>query len=156
LQAKDAAENMEASTSSRLPAAAQRARRPGRDAAQLYDDVPGNVGLRLSLRRRWKVAEAFRAAVHVTKFESEKYPRGRGRDGAARGALQVRRGSGALHAQRAEPVFAMKGTARRDARVAPEKVRMLCWNRGGSFGMKASIYPEYLCIAHARGRSGGR
>ena len=26
---------------------------------------------------------------------------------------------------------------------------MLCWNVGGSFGMKASIYPEYVCIAHA-------
>jgi carbon-monoxide dehydrogenase large subunit len=46
-------------------------------------------------------------------------------------------------------VFAMKGQLADMLRVAPEKVRMVCWNVGGSFGMKASIYPEYICIAHA-------
>ena len=33
--------------------------------------------------------------------------------------------------------------------VAPDKVRMLTFHVGGSFGMKGSIYPEYVCLAHA-------
>src|ERR687889_2468091 len=34
-------------------------------------------------------------------------------------------------------------------KVPPEKVRILTGNVGGSFGMKASAYPEYLCLLHA-------
>ena len=33
--------------------------------------------------------------------------------------------------------------------VTPDKVRILTYNVGGSFGMKAPIYPEYVCLAHA-------
>ena len=33
--------------------------------------------------------------------------------------------------------------------VAPEKVRVLTGNVGGSFGMKAPGYPEYVCVLHA-------
>jgi carbon-monoxide dehydrogenase large subunit len=33
--------------------------------------------------------------------------------------------------------------------VAPEKVRVVSGNVGGSFGMKAAVYPEYVCILHA-------
>src|SRR3954453_20103029 len=33
--------------------------------------------------------------------------------------------------------------------VAQEKVKLVTPNVGGSFGMKASIYPEYVCLAHA-------
>ena len=33
--------------------------------------------------------------------------------------------------------------------VTPDKVRILSYNVGGSFGMKAPIYPEYVCLAHA-------
>ena len=29
-------------------------------------------------------------------------------------------------------------------------MRVLTGNVGGSFGMKASVYPEYVCILHAR------
>jgi aerobic carbon-monoxide dehydrogenase large subunit len=31
----------------------------------------------------------------------------------------------------------------------PEKVHVLTGNVGGSFGMKASVYPEYVCVLHA-------
>ena len=30
-----------------------------------------------------------------------------------------------------------------------DKVRVLTGNVGGSFGMKAAVYPEYVCILHA-------
>jgi CO/xanthine dehydrogenase Mo-binding subunit len=33
--------------------------------------------------------------------------------------------------------------------VTPDKVRILTYNVGGSFGMKGPIYPEYVCLAHA-------
>ena len=33
--------------------------------------------------------------------------------------------------------------------VEPDKVRVLTGNVGGSFGMKAAAYPEYVCILHA-------
>ena len=34
-------------------------------------------------------------------------------------------------------------------KVPTDKVRVLTGNVGGSFGMKASAYPEYLCLLHA-------
>ena len=33
--------------------------------------------------------------------------------------------------------------------VPVEKVQVLTGNVGGSFGMKASAYPEYVCLLHA-------
>ena len=33
--------------------------------------------------------------------------------------------------------------------MTPDKVRIRTGHVGGSFGMKGSIYPEYLCLAHA-------
>src|SRR6185437_8058499 len=33
--------------------------------------------------------------------------------------------------------------------VPADKVRVLTGNVGGSFGMKAAVYPEYICILHA-------
>jgi aerobic carbon-monoxide dehydrogenase large subunit len=33
--------------------------------------------------------------------------------------------------------------------VPVEKLRVLTGNVGGSFGMKASAYPEYVCLLHA-------
>ena len=38
---------------------------------------------------------------------------------------------------------------RRILSVPPEKVRVLTGNVGGSFGMKAQAYPEYVCLFHA-------
>jgi carbon-monoxide dehydrogenase large subunit len=40
--------------------------------------------------------------------------------------------------------------------VPPEKVHVLTGNVGGSFGMKAAVYPEYVPIIHARRSSAGR
>ena len=33
--------------------------------------------------------------------------------------------------------------------TTPDKVHVLTGNVGGSFGMKAAVYPEYVCILHA-------
>ena len=34
-------------------------------------------------------------------------------------------------------------------KTTPDKVHILTGNVGGSFGMKAPVYPEYVCILHA-------
>ena len=34
-------------------------------------------------------------------------------------------------------------------KTTPDKVHVLTGNVGGSFGMKAQVYPEYICILHA-------
>ena len=47
-------------------------------------------------------------------------------------------------------VFGLRGQMANDILKVPvDKVRILTGNVGGSFGMKASAYPEYLCLLHA-------
>src|SRR4029434_10399777 len=46
-------------------------------------------------------------------------------------------------------VWGQKGQLVEILGVTPDKVRILTYNVGGSFGMKAPIYPEYVCLAHA-------
>jgi carbon-monoxide dehydrogenase large subunit len=43
----------------------------------------------------------------------------------------------------------MRNLIRNVLNVPVEKVRVLTGNVGGSFGMKAAMYPEYVCILHA-------
>jgi carbon-monoxide dehydrogenase large subunit len=46
-------------------------------------------------------------------------------------------------------VFGMKGNIAALLNVDAKQVRVLTGNVGGSFGMKAAPYPEYLCVLHA-------
>src|SRR5437868_2821558 len=46
-------------------------------------------------------------------------------------------------------VFALRNQLADILGVPQDKVRLVTPNVGGSFGMKASIYPEYVCLAHA-------
>ncbi|MEX2048524.1 MAG: molybdopterin cofactor-binding domain-containing protein, partial [Gemmatimonadota bacterium] len=46
-------------------------------------------------------------------------------------------------------VFGMRNQLADILGLPPEKVHMLTGQVGGSFGMKGSIYPEYVCLAHA-------
>ena len=46
-------------------------------------------------------------------------------------------------------VFGFKTSLADILNEKPENVRILTDNVGGSFGMKAGIYPEYACILHA-------
>jgi carbon-monoxide dehydrogenase large subunit len=147
LQAKDAAEAVELDIEP-LDAVtlASEAAKPG--APQLYDDVPGNVALDFLFGEPDKVAEAFRNAFHKTRLKlrntrvvvAAMEPRSaicRFDDG--RYTLMVQ-GQG---------VFSLKSQFTDILGVKPEQVRIRTWNVGGSFGMKASIYPEYVCLAHA-------
>src|SRR5262249_28989291 len=46
-------------------------------------------------------------------------------------------------------VFGMKSNIAQILNVEPKLVRVVTGNVGGSFGMKAAPYPEYVCILHA-------
>ena len=148
-QAKDAAEAVEVDIDA-LPAVteASEAAKPG--APQLYDDVPGNVALDYLYGDPAKVAEAFSKAAHVTKLHlvnsrvvvSAMEPR------AAIASFDKGNGRYTMNIG-CQGAFGMKGQLVDILATTPDKVHVLTGNVGGSFGMKAAVYPEYVPILHA-------
>ena len=107
---------------------------------------------RLSFWRREKVAAAFAAAAHVVKLPLRNTRLVVERDGAARcdRRITTSHGTAGRCTSCSQGVFGLKNQLRRHARASkPDKVRVLTGNVGGSFGMKAAVYPEYVCILHA-------
>jgi carbon-monoxide dehydrogenase large subunit len=147
LQAKDAGEAVELDIEP-LPAVAlaSEAAKPG--APQLYDDVPGNVALDFLFGEPDKVAQAFASAAHVTKL-SLRNTRVVVAAMEPRSAIcKYDEGRWTLTAQ-GQGVFALRNQLADILGVPQDKARLVTPNVGGSFGMKASIYPEYVCLAHA-------
>jgi carbon-monoxide dehydrogenase large subunit len=148
-QAKDAAEAVEADIET-LPAVTQasEAAKPG--APQLYDDVPGNVALDYLYGEPAKVAEAFSKATHVTKLHlvnsrvvvNAMEPR------SALASFDKANGRYTMNIG-CQGAFGMKGQLVDILGAKPEQVHVLSGHVGGSFGMKAAVYPEYVPILHA-------
>jgi aerobic carbon-monoxide dehydrogenase large subunit len=146
-QAKDAAEAVVVDIEP-LPAVTQasEAAKPG--APQLYDDVPGNLALDYLYGEPDKVAEAFAKAAHVTRLDLRN-------NRLVVSAMEPRAAVAAYEKDRfvihvgCQGAFGMKGQLVEILNVPPEKVHVLVGNVGGSFGMKAAPYPEYVCILHA-------
>ena len=148
-QAKDAAEAVEVDIDP-LPAvtSAAEAAKPG--APQLYDDVPNNVALDYLYGEPAKVAEAFSKAAHVAKLNlvnsrvvvSAMEPR------AAIASFDKASGRYTMNIG-CQGAFGMKGQLVDILGTTPDKVHVLTGNVGGSFGMKAAVYPEYVPILHA-------
>jgi len=149
VQAKDAAEAVELDIEP-LPAVAlaSDAAKPG--APQLYDDVPGNIALDFLFGEPEKVAEAFRTAFHTTKLSLRNTR-------VVVAAIEPRSGLCTYDAASGrwtltapgQGVWGMKNQLVDILGVTPDKVRLRTPHVGGSFGMKGSIYPEYVCLAHA-------
>ena len=149
LQARDAADAVEVDIEP-LPAVtlASESAKPG--APQLYDDVPGNVACDFHHGDAEKVAAAFARAAHTVKLDLRATrmvaapiePR------AAICAYDAASGRFTLTAP-GQGVFGMRNQLADILGLPPEKVHMLTGQVGGSFGMKGSIYPEYVCLAHA-------
>ena len=149
LQAKDAAEAVAVDIDP-LPAVtlASDAAQPG--APQLFDDVPNNVSLDYHYGDSEKVAAAFAGAAHVTRLSMRNTrlvcaplePR------SAIGDYDAAREHWTLHSA-SQGVFGMKGQLVDILKTTPDKVRVLTGNVGGSFGMKAAVYPEYVATLHA-------
>ncbi|HEX2653842.1 MAG TPA: xanthine dehydrogenase family protein molybdopterin-binding subunit [Xanthobacteraceae bacterium] len=155
LQAKDAAEAVELEIEP-LPAVikASEAAKPG--APLLYDDVPDNVVLNYHYGDTEKVTAAFKNAAHVTRLNllnsrlviNAMEPR------AAIGVYDAAAEHWTLHTG-CQGAFGLRGQLANDIlRVPPEKVRVLTGNVGGSFGLKAAVFPEYVCVLHAARKFG--
>jgi len=148
-QAKDAAEAVLVDVDT-LPAVtdAKAAAAPG--APLLYDDAPGNLVLDYHFGDEAAVAAAFKSAAHVTRINlvsnriivSAMEPR------SAIAAYDADSGRFTFHAG-TQGVFGFRAALAEFLNEPVEKVRILTDNVGGSFGMKASIYAEYICILHA-------
>jgi carbon-monoxide dehydrogenase large subunit len=146
-QAQDAAE-LVAPDIEPLPAVTDPwdAVQPG--APLLHDQAPNNVCLNFRDGDRAAVDKAFAAAAHVTRMRIENNrvvvmalePRAAIADyDAASDSYTFYTGC--------QGVFGMQnGLARAILKVDPDKVRVLAGDVGGSFGMKAPPYPEYVAL----------
>jgi aerobic carbon-monoxide dehydrogenase large subunit len=146
-RAKDAAEAIEVDIEP-LPAVTDPEQAVNAGAPQLYDDVPGNVALDYHFGDADAVKAAFDRAAHVTRLKivnsrvvvNAMEPR------AAVG--EFKDGRFTLHSC-SQGVVGMKANIAALMNVEPKQVRVVSGNVGGSFGMKAAPYPEYICVLHA-------
>ena len=148
-QAKDAAEAVTVDVEP-LPVVLKPADAVKPGASLVFDAVPNNIALDFHYGDAAKVAEAFARAKHVTRLETSNQrmvvnamePR------SAIGEYDKTDSKWTLYSS-SQGVHGMK-TSLMDILSAPaDKVRVVTGQVGGSFGMKASVYPEYVCILHA-------
>jgi aerobic carbon-monoxide dehydrogenase large subunit len=145
--AKDAAEAVNVDIEA-LPSVttAEDAAKPG--APQLYDDVPGNVSLDYHYGDADAVKAAFEKAAHVTKLDLVN-------SRLVVAAMEPRAALAAFDSQRftlhvcSQGAFGMRANISEALGVPAKDVRILTGQVGGSFGMKAAVFPEYICILHA-------
>jgi carbon-monoxide dehydrogenase large subunit len=119
------------------------------DAAQVHDDVP-NLCLDWHYGDFEGVRDAFARAAHITKLRlvnnriavATSEPRGALADyDSASQRFTIRLGC--------QGVFAMRQALAGLMGIAPERLRVLSHDVGGSFGMKSAAYPEYPALLHA-------
>jgi carbon-monoxide dehydrogenase large subunit len=148
-QAKDAAEPIFVDIEP-LPAVTTAGAAAAQDAPLLHAEAPGNLCLHFHYGDSEKVTAAFAKAAHVTTLAMRNNrivvcpmePRSAiGEYDAENDRLTLRLGC--------QGVFGQRNLLSGILGVPVEKVRVLTGNVGGSFGMKASAYPEYICLLHA-------
>src|SRR5712671_1275059 len=147
LQAKDAAEAIEVDIDP-LPAVTNPEQAVLDGAPALYDDVPHNISLDYHFGSSDHVAAAFATAAHVTslKLVNSRVVVNAMEPRAAVGLFEG--GRFTLHVG-SQGVFGMRGNLAQVLNVEPKQVRVLTGHIGGSFGMKAAVYAEYVCVLHA-------
>jgi carbon-monoxide dehydrogenase large subunit len=148
VQAKDAAEAV-ALDIDPLPAviSARAAAQPG--APKVWDDVPGNIALDYHYGDKDKVAAAFATAAHVVRLPliNQRLVVNTIEPRSAIGEFDAKAEKWTLHSC-SQGVFGLKNMMADILGAPAAKVRVLTGNVGGSFGMKAASYPEYVCILH--------
>ncbi|MBV9954680.1 MAG: xanthine dehydrogenase family protein molybdopterin-binding subunit [Pseudolabrys sp.] len=146
-QAKDAAEAVAVDIDP-LPAVTKASEAAKSGAPQLYDDIPGNIALDYHYGDSAKVEAAFQSAEHTVKLDLLNTR-------LIVAAMEPRAAIGEFDKGRwvltscSQGAFGLKGSLVDILKAKPEEVRVLTGNVGGSFGMKAAVYPEYICILHA-------
>jgi aerobic carbon-monoxide dehydrogenase large subunit len=149
LQGKDAAEAVEIDIDP-LPAVTTPKAAAATDAPLLHEEAPGNIALDYHYGDADAVAAAFAKAAHITRVKlinsrvvvNAMEPR------AALAAYDAASGRYTLHVP-TQGVFGMRGNIAEILKVEPKQVRILTGHVGGSFGMKAAPFPEYVCVLHA-------
>jgi len=119
-------------------------------APLVFDDVPNNMALDYHYGDSGKVKEAFAKAAHVTRLAlrntrlvvNAMEPR------AAVAAYDAASERFTFHVG-CQGVFGLRAQLAEILNVLPAKLRVLTGNVGGSFGMKAQAYPEYVCLLYA-------
>ena len=148
--AKDAAEAVFVDIDP-LPAVTTASAAAAPDAPQLHDDAPGNVCLDFHYgdsetgRRRLRARRACHETVACATTVSSCVRWSRARPSAntmpEADRLILRLGC--------QGVFGQRNLLSSILGVPVEKLRVLTGNVGGSFGMKSSAYPEYICLLYA-------
>ncbi len=146
MQAKDAAELVALDVE---PLDAVTEASAAADALALYDDIPGNCVLDFAFGDRAALDAAFARAAHVQRLSIRN-------NRVVVAAMEPRAALAAFEEGRfvlrvgCQGVFGLRNQLADDVLKVPrEQVRVLTGNVGGSFGMKANAYPEYLPILHA-------
>jgi len=148
-QARDAAEAVFIDIDA-LPAVTSATDAVAPGAPLVHDGAPGNVVLDFHYGDTAKVDAAFAKAAHVTTLPLRNSriavcpmePR------SAIGSFDPDSNRYTLRVG-SQGVFGLRASLAGVLGVPTEQVRVLTGNVGGSFGMKASAYPEYFCLLHA-------
>jgi carbon-monoxide dehydrogenase large subunit len=126
------------------------------DATRLYDDVPGNVALDWRDGDIAAVDAAFAKAAHIERVRLDDTR-------LAAVSLEPRAGIGlwdekseryTLIATTQGVAVVRKLLAEGVFKVPLSKIRVLTYDIGGGFGMKAQTYPEYGAILYAARKTG--
>jgi aerobic carbon-monoxide dehydrogenase large subunit len=149
LQAKDAAEAINVEIEP-LPVVTTPEAATAPNAPALFEDVPGNICLDFHYGDSDKVAAAFAGAAHKVKLKLRN-------NRVIVNTIEPRAAIGTYdkatdrftHYSVSQGVMGLKAGLVNAMKVAPEKMHVITGNVGGSFGMKAQVYPEYICILHA-------
>ena len=150
LEARDAAEAIAAEIEP-LPPVTDVHAAVAAGAQLLHDNIPGNVALDFHYGDAEKTAKAFAEAAHVTRLRLM-------HNRVVVNAMEPRAAIAAYDAKAdrwtltvcSQGVMGMRAQLSKEIlHVAPEKVRIVSKNVGGSFGMKGSVYPEYVAMLHA-------
>ncbi len=145
-QARDAAEAVRLDIDTL--AAVTDARAALRDGApQLYDEMPGNVVMEFRHGDAASVQAAIAGAAHVTRL-AIRNSRVIVNAMEPRSAVASYDGRWTLHVG-CQGVFGLRASLATVMGVEVTALRVLSGSIGGSFGMKASVYPEYPAILHA-------
>ncbi len=146
MQAKDAAEAV-AMDIDPLPAVTDAREAAGPGAPLLYDTIPHNTVLDWRFGDTAKIQAAFDGAAQVTRL-SIANNRVVVCAMEPRAAIAVWDDRPTLHLG-CQGVFGMRAQLAGILGVPVTELRILTGNVGGSFGMKANVYPEYVPLLHA-------
>jgi len=133
-----------------LPAVVDDAAALAPDAPRVHDALPDNLAADYHYGDSATVAAAFGAAAHICKVpvRSNRIVVCAMEPRSATGEYDPEAGRWTLHVG-SQGVWGMRNGIAQILNAEPERVRVVTGHVGGSFGMKAAVYPEYIALLHA-------